>query len=660
MTMIDLGNGCLGGALLLTAAGILLLFAAARFQAARFLLLGKLAASLVGVMVTLACVALVALFVNDDFRVWYVAEYSEKALPLGYKLAAFWAGQGGSLLLWVWLLSVMSLLVAWVKPHDESTTVRQRAVTLMTLLAVCGFFLGLMLCAVDDQGMSIASPFRPAESSMADGHGLNPMLQNIGMIAHPPILFLGYAGFTVPFAMMLGAMAAGRRDHAWIGQTRRWTLVSWLFLTVGIILGAQWAYVELAFGGYWAWDPVEIASLWPWLTGTALVHSIMSQQQRGSFKFWNVILIALTFMLCIFGTYVTRSGVIQSVHAFGASNVGTFFLVFLGLCAVLSLLVLVARAGLLRAAVPLESLLSREGVLLAANVLLVAMTLVTLVGVTLPLFTDKTAKKPFYNNSVVPMALVLFALMALGPVLGYGRTFGQVLRRIMVPILAAVVAVTAVAWWGTSNGWILVCAAIGVFAIVCMLSELSNAWVAQARNHGQNLLVALLKLLDGNHRRYGGQMVHLGMVMIMLGVAGSSLLGENRQFTALRPGAALPFAGGTLRFDEFRQVRKANYDAVEAVLTFCNSHGVCETLRPQKRFYDKFEGQSITEVAIHSDLARDVYVTLANWDKDGVAIEAIINPLVNWIWIGGLVIAAGTLYCLLPRLWRRGGSLFQE
>jgi cytochrome c-type biogenesis protein CcmF len=555
-------------------------------------------------------------------------------------------------MLWGWLIAAMSVIaivVAWRRTDTE------QAVTTGTLAVICGFFAALMLFA--------ANPFTLTQPVPADGHGLNPMLQDPGMIAHPPLLFLGYAGFTIPFAMMFGALATGRRDNHWVADIRRWTLAAWLFLTVGILLGAQWAYVELGWGGYWAWDPVENASLLPWLTGTALLHSIMAQQHRGMLKVWNAILIALTFVLCIFGTYVTRSGIVDSVHTFGKSLVGTFFLVFLLGTIAISALLIFARRRLLKPEHSLETAWGREGAFVAANVLLAVMTAVTTVGTIFPVisnaFTGRSVSvsQPFYNKVVVPMGLCLMALMAAGPLLNYGKGATEHLKKhLPAPLLggfltAAIVGLT----WRVGNPWALVTAFIIGVAAVSLVWDLVATVTRRAHGNHENLALATVRTIDANHRRYGGQTVHVGMLMIMVGIAGSSIYGT-KDVLQLTQGASQQVPGGwRVALDKVDEVRGPNYAAVEATVRVTDPRKGAEiTLRPQRRFYDKAE-DSNSEVAIDSTWRRDAYVTLAGWENGGrlVALELYVNPLVAWLWIGGIVITAGTLLCLVPRLLPR-------
>jgi cytochrome c-type biogenesis protein CcmF len=648
MTIL-LGNLALAAALLAAAVALLAAMIAGRFGSAAALKVARL--SVVGVLgtFTVAAFVLMGALIDGDFRLGYVARFTERALPTGYKVAAFWAGQEGSLLLWGWLIAAMAVIaivVSWKKQGAE------QAVTIGTLAVICGFFAALMLFA--------ANPFILSEHAATDGQGLNPMLQDPGMIAHPPLLFLGYAGFAIPFAMMFGALWTGRADSLWLAGIRRWVVAAWLFLTIGILLGAQWAYVELGWGGYWAWDPVENASLLPWLTGTALLHSMMVQQQRGMLKAWNVILIALSFVLCIFGTYVTRSGIVDSVHTFGKSLVGTFFLVFLLGTIVVSAGLILVRRRLLGAEHRLETFWGREGAFLTMNVLLVVMTGVTTVGTIFPVISNAisgravSVNQSFYNRAVVPMGIALMALMAFGPLLTYGKSAAENFKKhLAAPLIGgAVAAVTLGIAWHVGHPWALATAFVVGVAAVSVVWDLVTTVARRVKGGHENPALALIRTIDGNHRRYGGQTVHVGMLMLMVGVAGSSLYGT-KNTVQLTPGDSKELTGGwVVKLEKIGEVRGGNYIAVEATVNVTDPRGgVAQTLRPQRRFYDK-EENSNSEVANWSTLRRDAYVTLAGWEDGGrvVALEVFVNPLVAWMWIGGIVMTAGGLLCLLPRL----------
>jgi cytochrome c-type biogenesis protein CcmF len=645
----QLGTYSLSLAVLTAAAGLLASVMAYRFESTnalrwtRIWLLGNAA------LVTVACAALMTAIIQNDFANTYVSEYSEIALPIGYKVAAFWAGQAGSLLLWAWLLVAMTTVLLF---QQRRSTGAEASATLGTMALVNAFFAAMLLFA--------ANPFATQAIVPADGHGLNPMLQDPGMIAHPPTLFVGYAGFTIPFAMLIGALVVGRKDDLWIAATRRWLLFSWLFLTVGILLGAQWAYIELGWGGYWAWDPVENASLLPWLTATALLHSIMVQQAKHTFRFWNACLIAISFLLCIFGTYLTRSGVIQSVHTFPESPIGRFFLAFMAVCLIVTVLMFIWRRDLLKADHPLTGYWNREGAFLLTNVLLLIITAATLLGTIYPLISAFFAGQsisvgpPFYNKVILPMALLLLTVMAMGPALQYGVSDPKkILRNLRLPLVFVVLALVIALVMGLREPWSLACVAISALGITNVFNDLITVWLRNVRlSSDGNALGILLRQFDDNHRRYGGQFVHLGMILVMIGVAGSSLYSE-KTTAQLKIGQQTTFAGYTLNLTRFEEVRNVNFTAVQATVQMTSPDGSVRTLHPEVRFYDKSE-QPNTQVALQSGLKRDLYVTLAGWEKAGngqlVALQAIVNPLVAWIWIGGIIMSLGTIFAMLPKL----------
>jgi len=645
-----IGNFSLSAAVLVAAGAVLASVAGIRFRSPAWMRASRWGVAGVMLLLSVATAALLTALLKSDFRFEYVVDYTERALPWGYKLAAFWAGQAGSLLLWAWLLAVLCVLAVIGLRKLNGT---EGAVAVAVLALVSGFFAVLLLFT--------ANPFELAAGPVAsDGHGLNPMLQDPGMIIHPPLLFLGYAGFTVPFAVVIGVLVAGRSDNHWIALIRRWLLASWIFLTAGIVLGAWWAYIELGWGGYWAWDPVENASLLPWLTATALLHTIMVQQHRGMFKIWNASLIALTFILCIFGTYLTRSGVIDSVHAFPESLIGRFFLVFLLLCLGGSAALILWRIKALRGEHRLEGLISREGAFLLGNILLLIMMLTTLVGTIYPLLSapfgeSVTVKASFYNKVVAPMGILLAALMALGPVLAFGRSAAsKIARSMIIPAIAALLVILIVWVSGTRNLWALLSAGIAALGTFAVIVSLLRSVSARHASTGENFLTAAVRLIDRDHRRYGGQLAHLGVMMIVLGVVGSSLFATKDTFQ-LRPGESADLDGRTLTFVKLDFVREVNYEAARATVTMTDADGSVTTLQPEKRLYDKWQREFNTEIAVRSTPREDIYLILAGWEKSGevAAIQALVNPLVLWIWLGGIVLCTGGLFSMLPRLLPR-------
>ena len=642
MTASSVGNYTLALSVVAACGGIFAAICAGRFNSPAMLRAARRAVYAVAALLTISSITLLAAILDNNFRLDYVVRYTERALPLGYKLAAFWAGQEGSLLLWAWLVAVMaSLAVAWGRQDREGG----QGPAIGILSAVCGCFAIILLFA--------ANPFTLSEFVPPDGQGMNPMLQDPAMIAHPPALFLGYAGCTVPFALVFGALIAGRTGGRWLARARQWVLASWLFLTVGIVLGAEWAYVELGWGGYWAWDPVENASLLPWFTATALMHSLILQQRRGTFKVWNALLAGLSFLLCLFGTFLTRSGVIASVHAYGKSQIGQVFLAVLGLFVVFCILVMIWRRRLLKSDRPMRTLLSVDGGFLAANVLLMVMMLTTLVGTIFPILSrlfsgsEVTLGPPFYNKVIVPMALALVALLGTGPFLAVATSAGKLRQRLIVPGAAAIVAAGATLALGAANAWMVLAAAISAFVVAAIFEDLVRAILRQTSDPRRSAPLAIIRMLRLNARRYGGQVVHLGMAMVVMGVAGSSLY-STRHKIEMGPGQSVEIGQYTLRMESLKgDVREATYQAGEARVTLLSPRGQLGLLRPQRRRYNKSRGVN-TEVAVHRMLREDVYLVLNGWVDSGriTKFEVIISPLVNWIWIGSIVMTAGALLSL--------------
>ncbi|HUO09480.1 MAG TPA: heme lyase CcmF/NrfE family subunit [Phycisphaerae bacterium] len=587
--------------------------------------------ALIALLLTVSSWGLLSALINDNFSLNYVVQHSERSLGIAYKAAAFWAGQEGSLLLWAWMLSIMGTVMAFrARKNDDAET----AVSLATMAVVTGFFVCVMLFA--------GNPFAPSSTPMTEGEGLNPLLQNFAMVAHPPMLFLGYAGFTAPFALLLGALFTGKADSQWLPKARPWILFSWIALTIGILLGAQWAYVELGWGGYWAWDPVENASLLPWLTGTALLHSAKLQTSRGIFKRWTASLTAMSFFLCVLGTYLTRSGVIQSVHAFEASSIGTFFLVFLVIIGLVSIGAILTRLELLKPQQPLTNLLTRDGLFLAANVLLVIMTALTLLGTVYPLLsrgvseTPITVGAPFYNKVILPMALALALLMAMAPALGNGENaIAKAKSKLLVMAGAAIAGALLIAVLGYTSPWAIIAAAV----VTAVLASFATDLFLNFRT--------LFRL----PAHWGAQLAHVGIAFLIAGVAGSSLYNVKQDVELKTHDAAqsVQLASYAVRLNHVEQLRRANHTAMVATLDITDSTGRTFQLKPERRFYDRGTepGQSASEVAIRLGLSRDLYVTLAGWDENIVTVQVIINPLINWIWIGGILLVAGALLATL-------------
>jgi cytochrome c-type biogenesis protein CcmF len=640
------GQLSLGFAVFAAAGAVLAAIAAVRFESPQYIRLTRWLLALIAAAFTVSSIALLVALVNNDFRFTYVAGYTNKVLPVGYRIAAFWSGQEGSLLLWAWLLGLLCVIAAWGYRRLDTPEI---AIANATMAAICGVFAGLLLFA--------ANPFRMFLGiAPADGRGLNPMLQDPAMLVHPPLLFLGYAGFAIPFAVLVGVLAVGRTDNRWLSLIRRWVLVSWIFLGAGIIVGGWWAYIELGWGGYWAWDPVENASLLPWLTGTALMHSIMVQQRRGTFKFWNATLIALTFILCIFGTYLTRSGIVDSVHTFAGSSLATCFLVFIVVLLIVSIAIIAWRRHQLRSEHELEAFISREGAFLAANVLLVVMMLITLIGTIFPVlaspFISETAsaKPAFYNATVAPLIVLLVAIMALGPVLVFGANAPRsIARSLILPGIGALIVAIITVAMGVYNFWAVLVAAIAALGTLTVVIGLARAVAARRRSTGEAWPVAALTLVDKDHRRYGGQVAHLGVMLMVIGVAGSSLY-DSEVIHRLKPGETVEVGRYSLTFTGLEELQRSNYVTVQANVRITDGRGGAFRLHPERRFYKDWEDKPSSQVAISTNWREDVYIALAGWE-DGGAITALqikLNPLVLWLWVGSIVLGVGALYCMLP------------
>jgi len=652
----ELGNYCLAAAIL-ASAGALVAAVAGRVGAARALVAAVLA------LFTLSSAALLAAILGDQFDLAYVAHYSERALPIGYKLAAFWAGQAGSLLLWAWMIAALGTVAVFTL---RKTSVAQQAGACGTLAVILGFFAALMLFVSD------ANPFAPLlvedpathemiATAPPDGHGLNPMLQDPAMMAHPPMLFLGYAGLAITFALMVGGVLAGQLGSEWLTRVRRWTLASWVLLGAGILLGMWWAYVELGWGGYWAWDPVENASLLPWLTATAVLHTLVVQRSRGRFKGAGAALIALAFLLTLFGTWLTRSGAIQSVHSFAKSEVGAVLMAFLLLTAAAAAVLLLARRKVLRPERDDASWTVHEWTFFSAAGLLMLMTLFTALGTIRPLLGEAmdearvSVAPEFYNRYVAELfGLLLVALMALAPLLTYGKK----LASWVGPVLAlggagAVVVIAVASVLDLRNVFAAVAAVIAVGAVLVIAIDFVRSAAARRVRLGEGLWLAGARTILADRRRYGAQVAHLGAAMIMAGIVGSSLFGTE-QVVRFAEGQAVEVGRYTLTFQGLSDLRGSNYGATEAAVEVAWPGGRTQVLRPEQRRYDKSPDMVSHEIALATGLREDLYLALAGGDEKGefVFVKVLIKPLLLWIWIGGIVLTLGTLVPRLLPAWR--------
>ena len=603
-------------------------------------------AGLVGIASLLLWYALL----TDQFQVTYVWNHSERALPNFYKFSALWGGQAGSLLFWSLLLSLYSVALALLN--------RRRHQALMpyvnaVMLATSAFFLILLVFA--------ANPFKQSAFVPADGQGLNPLLQNYWMVIHPVMLYLGYVGLAIPFAFAVGALVSKRVGNEWVRTVRRWTLIPWMFLSAGIIMGSQWAYMELGWGGYWAWDPVENASFLPWLTGTAFLHSIIIQEQRGILKVWNVVLIWLTYFLVILGTFTTRSGVLESVHSFALSDVGPLFLGFMIIIVFGFLWLLFKRLYLLKDEQGIDSYSSREAAFLGNNWLFTSITFATLWGTFFPMFSEIltgeriSVAAPFFNKVNGPLFLLLFLLMGIGPLLGWRRTGMQALRQqFTLPLIAGLV-MGVLALVLTPNPWPSVGLAVCAFATATIIQEFVRGVLARRVTNNENVLVAMGSLIRRNGRRYGGYIVHLGMVMIAVAIIGNEFFQQTTNVT-LAPGTKVELGGYELTYVGLENNRASNRTEIGARMIVHDSNGkMVGSLLPLRNLYDKTPDMPTSEVGLRMTLLEDVYVLLNGWENGGstVTLTIFINPLTVWMWIGGLVLVLGTLIASWPHPVKR-------
>ena len=592
-------------------------------------------------LLTLAVLVLAYALATGDFGLRYVFEHTSRDMALAYKLSAVYAGNDGSLLCWGWVLSILGAVVVY-RGRQEPVL---GPYVLATTMAVVAFF--TLLVAL------VASPFERMAAAV-DGRGLNPMLENVGMLIHPPTLYLGYIGLTIPFAFAVAALISGQLDGEWLRRARGWALFAWLMLGIGNILGGQWAYVELGWGGYWAWDPVENASLIPWLTATAYLHAALVQKRRQVFRVWSLALVAVSFLLTIFGTFITRSGVISSVHAYGQSSIGPFFLAFLALATVFFVVLVAKRLPQLRSEEVVESFWSRENWVLITNIILVGSVVAVLFGTLYPLFSElfvgkkMDLGKDFYNQVDGPFLLGVIAVLGLCPVLAWRHTDNQrLMSGLAVPAGLSIAVAVVLAILGVRQVIPLLAFAICAFVIFTHAGEWYRGARARQKARGVNPLSALSGMVWGNRPRYGAHIVHVAMAVIAIGVVGSSFFVSTAEAN-LKVGETMTVGSYTLRYEGLAQDATASRDLVSATLTVLQGGQTVGQVQPEMIFHRSFE-QPVSEVAIRTTALEDLYVILAGWTQDGTAsFKVLINPLVVWIWIGGALLLLGGAIAMWP------------
>ncbi len=609
------------------------------------------------VLVTLATLALVWGLVSHDFSISYVAQVGSRATPTFYTIISLWGALEGSIVFWAWVLGMYAAAVVWFNRHREGNLVPYAAAT---ILMVALFFHILLI--------GPANPFQPVVPVPFDGPGPNPLLQNhILMAVHPPLLYLGYVGFSVPFAFAVGAMLAGEvANDDWIRLTRRWTLVAWGFLSAAIIAGMWWSYEVLGWGGYWAWDPVENASFIPWLTATAYLHSVMVQERRGMLKLWNLNLMVGTFVLTILGTFLTRSGIISSVHAFTQGTIGYFFLAFIAVVLLAALILVAGNSDKLGSEGRLDAPLSRETAFLVQNLFFTVFMFTVLIGTLFPLVAEAvrgvkvSVGTPFFNRMSVPLMVALLFLMGVGPALPWKKAAGAELKgRVLPGVVVGVLLGVAALLGGARNGYAVLAYVFAGFALGVNAAEFVRGANARVKAHGELWVTALMRLVSANRRRYGGYVAHIGVVLVALGVASSATF-KTEQEATLKPGETLTVAGRTVRFKNAWGREEKQRQVIGATMELMSGSRVVGIIEPRMNYYPT-QQQPVPTPEVRSMLSGDLYLNLMAFKQDGsnITVKVIWEPLVPWIWFGGLVVCLGAIIGIWPSRERqasRSGS----
>lgn len=599
--------------------------------------------------ITLSIVLLEYFLITNNFSIKYVYDYTTKDLELLYKISALWAGKSGSLLTWTFTLSILTALVACSKKLQKTNYSQYIVPILMVNIAV---FMALMAF--------IDHPFQPMVDSLgkavvpADGYGLNPLLQNFWMIIHPITLLLGYAGLAVPFGFAMASLIKKDTSNDWTKLARRWTLVAWFLLTLGNVMGGKWAYAEQGWGGYWAWDPVENASLMPWLTATALLHSVMVAERKNMMKFWNLSLAFLSYLLTIFGTYLVRSGIITSVHAFSEDPIGKYFFAFQIVIAIYALYLIFSRFTLVRNSMDdMTEFFSKEGSFYGVNILFSLATLVVFIGTTFPLTSkwlsnqSKTLGASFYSKLEAPVLLITMILLAFTPLVTWHKAAKKDWKKdYIIPGLLTLLTIAFVLISGIYKPYAIIGYAVVAFMITCHLVDFGKGMIARRNSTKENYIVALYRLMTRNRRRYGGYIVHIGIALMMMGIIGSQNYSVEHTVT-------IPIGGNEdinnyrIVYENLEQKKDGKKDILYSTITIFKDGTNIGTMHPEVVFYNDAAGNSLPKVSLKSTLKEDLYIVLKSWESDGRGTFMIkINPMVIWIWIGTFVLSLGALFAL--------------
>tara|TARA_Y100000994_G_scaffold222358_1_gene202549 strand:+ start:1483 stop:3525 length:2043 start_codon:yes stop_codon:yes gene_type:complete len=656
----QLGEYALWIALPISVVGAVLAFWGGAKRRGDLVLASELSVYTVFFLLILTSIGIVVAFLTDRFDYWYVANYSNRELDTYFKVSGLWAGQRGSLVFWVLLLSLFSVVATYSNRFKNREFMPN---VVGVLLSITGFFLVVLLFAD-------VNPFERMPFAPADGRGLNPQLQNYWMTIHPPTLYLGFTAFTVPFAFAVSALLNGRLDTRWIVITRRWILLSWFFLANGIIFGMRWAYEELGWGGFWFWDPVENASLLPWLTATAFLHSIQIQENRGMLKIWNMGLVVATFLLTIFATFLTRSGLIESVHTFAENTkIAFIFLAFMGVVTVACIMLIVWRKPMLQSERQIESYLSRESAFLFNNVIFLAAAFAVMFGTLFPLITEGitgqtiTVGPPYFNRINLPLGLALLALMGIGPVIAWRKASRRnLVKNFVTPTIVGIAVALCFYLLGARQIMALVTFGLSAFVMTVIVVEFIKGTKARSRIEGEGHLVAFFHLIGRNRRRWGGYIVHVGVVLVFTAFAGAAF--DRELIQTLEPGESVTIESPlghnyTLTYQGLSSARGNNLAAkTTALMAVSEDDKPIGTLTAEKRLYITWEAP-VTEVGIRSRFLEDLYLILESVsDLNGAfmndpeaqraTFEVQVNILVGWIWYGGFVITIGGVITMWP------------
>tara|TARA_B100001029_G_C15060453_1_gene457976 strand:- start:1554 stop:3527 length:1974 start_codon:yes stop_codon:yes gene_type:complete len=604
------------------------------------------------ILVILSGLTLVYALFHSDLSLIYVNKYSSIYTPTIFKISGFWAGMEGSLLFWTFILAIYTLIVLY-----------QNRIKFITLMPWVTIVISIILIFFLFICLAFENPFTPVDGPIKMGSGLNPLLQHWAMLLHPPMLYLGFIGFTIPYAYAIAAMATQQLDTSWIRLTRRWSLFTWLLLSVAVVMGGKWAYMELGWGGYWAWDPVENASLFPWLTGTAFIHSIIIQEKKNMLVRWNMILIMVTFTLTIFGTYLTRSGIVSSVHAFAATDLGIWFFGFVVFLVILNIILLIVRHKDLNSQNQLDSFASREAGFVFNNMIFVAMMLVVLWGTLYPVMTEALRGvqiklgPTWFNQKIIPFGFVLLVLMGIAPLLAWRKTsINSIKRNFLLPVCLSTFSGIIFYYFGITKIYPLITLILIIFVFITIIFEFYRGTRARKRGSNESWLLALRMIIEKNKSRYGGYIVHIGILMMFFGFIGKAYDKEaDVSLTPENPKTELNEYSFELK-NYWKETPKTNpntrqnHHAYIAEIKIEKDDKYYTSLFPEKRIYTDQNSQPHSEVALNTTLNKDLYLILGSMDLDtGLATLKIrINHLVSWVWLGTLVLIIGTIIALIP------------